>query len=161
MNDSPAALQSLTFTLTNYSSQFSHFSFTCKALWPVQIQRYFGIIKQSRHLVGLLARGNSPMQRVYTHTGQHNTDKRTRSCLERDSNQRLQYSRDQNHALRSELTVQGDHGQLQVFLQSRVQMRIQVLTVASMKTTVWVVAPCSLVYRRFGGGRCLHNQGDK
>jgi hypothetical protein len=40
-------------------------------------------------------------------------------------------------------------------------LRSQVLTAASVKTTVfWVVTPCSLVdvYRRFTGACCLHHQ---
>jgi hypothetical protein len=42
-------------------------------------------------------------------------------------------------------------------------VRFQVLTTASMKTTVfWDIAPCSLVEvcRRLRGGCCLHHQGD-
>jgi hypothetical protein len=42
-------------------------------------------------------------------------------------------------------------------------VRIQVLTAANMKTTVfWDIAPCSVVevYRLFGGSCCLHHQSD-
>jgi hypothetical protein len=46
---------------------------------------------------------------------------------------------------------------------SSAQLRFQVLTVTSMKMTVfWDVAPCDLVevYRRFKGACCLHHQDD-
>jgi hypothetical protein len=43
-------------------------------------------------------------------------------------------------------------------------VRLQVLTEASMKMTVfWVVAPCCLVevYQRFRGACCFHHQSDE